>query len=89
MTARYAARDFTAFIEAYKWVTSYLRAPADYALVARRMCEQLLAQNVVYAEVTLSVGVMLLRKQNVARISSHPRSRRAIPSARPAFAMDL
>jgi aminodeoxyfutalosine deaminase len=65
VTARYAARDFSAFIEAYKWVTSYLRAPADYALVARHMCEQLLAQNVVYAEVTLSVGVMLLRKQNV------------------------
>jgi aminodeoxyfutalosine deaminase len=66
VAARYAARDFTAFIEAYKWVTSYLRAPADYALAARRMCEQLLAQNVVYAEVTLSVGVMLLRKQDVA-----------------------
>ena len=66
VAARYAARDFTAFIEAYKWVTSYLRAPADYALAARRMCEQLLAQNVVYAEITLSVGVMLLRKQDVA-----------------------
>jgi len=66
VAARYAARDFPAFIEAYKWVTSYLRAPADYALVARRMCEQLLAQNVVYAEITLSVGVMLLRKQDVA-----------------------
>jgi len=66
VAARYAARDFAAFIEAYKWVTSYLRAPADYALAAGRMCEQLLAQNVVYAEVTLSVGVMLLRKQDVA-----------------------
>lgn len=66
VAARYAARDFAAFIEAYKWVTSYLRAPSDYALVARRMCEQLLAQNVVYAEITLSVGVMLLRKQDVA-----------------------
>jgi len=66
VAARYAARDFAAFIEAYKWVTSYLRAPADYALVARRMCEQLLAQNIVYAEITLSVGVMLLRKQDVA-----------------------
>lgn len=66
VAARYAARDFPAFIEAYKWVTSYLRAPADYALAARRMCEQLLAQNVVYAEITLSVGVMLLRKQDVA-----------------------
>ena len=66
VAARYAARDFAAFIEAYKWVTSYLRAPSDYALVACRMCEQLLAQNVVYAEITLSVGVMLLRKQDVA-----------------------
>ena len=65
VAARYATRDFTAFIEAYKWVTSYLRAPADYALAARRMCEQMLAQNVIYAEVTLSVGVMLLRKQDV------------------------
>jgi aminodeoxyfutalosine deaminase len=65
VASRYAASDFTAFIEAYKWVTSYLRAPEDYALVTRRMCEQLLAQRVVYAEVTLSAGVMLLRKQNV------------------------
>jgi aminodeoxyfutalosine deaminase len=65
VTARYATRDFTAFIEAYKWVTSYLRAPADYALAACRMCEQMLAQNIVYAEVTLSAGVMLLRKQDV------------------------
>ena len=55
-----------AFIEAYKWVTSYLRAPADYALVVQHLAEQLVAQNVVYAEVTLSVGVMLLRKQDVA-----------------------
>jgi aminodeoxyfutalosine deaminase len=66
VSARYATPDFTAFIEAYKWVTSYLRAPADYALAARRMCEQMLAQNVVYAEVTLSAGVMLLRKQDIA-----------------------
>jgi aminodeoxyfutalosine deaminase len=65
VTSRYATRDFSSFIEAYKWVTSYLRVPADYALVARRMSEQMLAQNVVYAEVTLSAGVMLLRKQDV------------------------
>jgi len=66
VAARYATRDFSAFIEAYKWVTSYLRAPADYALVARSVADDLLAHNVVYAEVTLSVGVMLLRKQDVA-----------------------
>jgi aminodeoxyfutalosine deaminase len=66
VAARYSSRDFAGFIEAYKWVTSYLRAPADYALAACRLCEQMLAQNVVYAEVTLSIGVMLLRKQDVA-----------------------
>lgn len=63
---RYATPDFDAFIQAYLWATSYLRAPQDYGLVARRLAEQLIEQNVVYAEVTLSIGVMLLRKQDVA-----------------------
>jgi adenosine deaminase len=61
---RYAYRDFLEFIEAFKWVTSFLREPRDYALIARDLAEQLLTQSVVYAEVTLSVGVMLLRKQS-------------------------
>ena len=62
---RYSAGNFVAFIEAYKWVTSYLRAPADYALVVRDLAEQLLAQNVVYAEVTISAGVMAWRRQDI------------------------
>ena len=60
---RYAYRDFTEFIEAFKWVTSYLRNPQDYALIVADLAEHLLAQSVTYAEITLSVGVMLLRKQ--------------------------
>ena len=60
---RYAYRDFPEFIEAFKWVTSFLREPRDYALIALDLAEHLLTQNVVYAEVTLSIGVMLLRKQ--------------------------
>jgi aminodeoxyfutalosine deaminase len=60
---RYTYRDFTGFIDAFKWVTSFLREPADYGLIARDLCEHLLTQGVVYAEVTLSIGVMLLRKQ--------------------------
>jgi aminodeoxyfutalosine deaminase len=61
---RYAYSDFTAFIEAFKWVTSFLRDPEDFALLAADVAEQLLGQNVTYAEVTLSVGVMMLREQN-------------------------
>ena len=60
---RYAYRDFSGFIEAFKWVTSFLREPQDYALIARDLAERLLTQRVTYTEVTLSIGVMLLRKQ--------------------------
>jgi aminodeoxyfutalosine deaminase len=60
---RYTYRDFAGFIDAFKWVTSFLREPRDYALIARDLSEHLLTQGVVYAEITLSVGVMLLRKQ--------------------------
>src|SRR5260221_12348212 len=60
---RYAYHDFPEFIEAFKCVTTFLRAPEDYALIARDLAKHLLTQNVVYTEVTLSVGVMLLRKQ--------------------------
>jgi aminodeoxyfutalosine deaminase len=60
---RYTYRDFAGFIDAFKWVTSFLREPRDYGLIARDLGEHLLTQGVVYAEVTLSIGVMLLRKQ--------------------------
>jgi aminodeoxyfutalosine deaminase len=61
---RYTYSDFTGFIEAFKWVTSFVCEPADFALIVTDLAEQLLAENVVYAEVTLSIGVMLLRQQN-------------------------
>ncbi len=61
---RYDYNNFAEFIEAFKWVTSFLRGPEDFALLGTDVAEQLLQQNVVYAEVTLSVGIMLLRKQD-------------------------
>jgi aminodeoxyfutalosine deaminase len=64
---RYAYKNFLEFLEAFKWVTSFLREPKDYALITRDLAEHLLAQRVVYAEVTISVGVMLLRKQSPER----------------------
>jgi aminodeoxyfutalosine deaminase len=61
---RYAYRNFDEFLEIFKWVTSFLRNPQDYALITKDLGDQLLSQGVVYAEITLSIGVMLLRKQN-------------------------
>ncbi len=64
VVAQYAYSDFSGFLEAFKWVTSFLRSPEDYALITRRLCEDLRRQNVGYAELTVSIGVMLLRKQD-------------------------
>lgn len=60
---RYAYTNFAGFLDAFKWVTSFVRQPGDFALIAADLAEQLIEQKVVYAEVTLSVGVMFLRQQ--------------------------
>lgn len=60
---RYAYSNFLGFLDAFKWVTGFLQEPQDFALLAADVAGSLLAQKVVYAEITLSVGVMLLRQQ--------------------------
>ncbi len=66
VAARYRSTDFLGFLDSYKWVTSFLRLPDDYRLIAGELFRHLRKQNVVYAEVTLSAGVMLRRNQNLA-----------------------
>ncbi len=63
---RYAPGTFDQFIENFIWITSFLRGPEDYALIAQRFAESLQRQNVLYAEVTLSIGVMFRRNQDPA-----------------------
>ncbi len=67
-TARYRYRDFPGFLQTFKWVMEHLNAPEDYALVARRLLEELGRQNVSYAEINLSAGVSVWRKQDFAAI---------------------
>jgi aminodeoxyfutalosine deaminase len=61
---RYRYSDFDGFLQAFAWVVSFLREPADYALITRRLAEELLAEGVVYAEVITAVGVMLWQRQD-------------------------
>jgi aminodeoxyfutalosine deaminase len=64
----YQYRDFSGFLMAFKTLTEDLETPGDYELVAYRLMEQLKSQNVLHAEVYVSVGVCLWRKLDFAAI---------------------
>jgi adenosine deaminase/aminodeoxyfutalosine deaminase len=66
--ARFSFRSFMGFLECYKWVVEHLCRAEDYALVARRLLASLARQNVRYAEITLSAGVILWKKQEFGPI---------------------
>jgi adenosine deaminase/aminodeoxyfutalosine deaminase len=61
----YSYKDFNGFLTAFKSVTERLRSPEDYELVTYRLMQKLRQQNVVHAEVYVSVGVIRWRGQPV------------------------
>jgi adenosine deaminase/aminodeoxyfutalosine deaminase len=61
----YAYKDFNGFLLAFKAVTERLRAPEDYELVTYRLMQKLRQQNVMHAEVYVSIGVVRWRGQPV------------------------
>lgn len=65
---RYGFPDFESFLKSFGWIAGHLRQPGDYALAARRLLESLAVQNVRYVEITLSAGVVLWRKQDLAEV---------------------
>jgi aminodeoxyfutalosine deaminase len=66
--ANFAGRTFEEFLRGYKWVTQRLRTPEDYALATRHLLERLAAEEVTYAEITLSAGVVLWKQQDLAAV---------------------
>jgi len=65
-----ATGDFASFLEAFKFGLDHLPTYAEYVLVLRRLLDRLEAENVPYAEITLSAGVILRRRQDFERIFS-------------------
>jgi adenosine deaminase/aminodeoxyfutalosine deaminase len=66
--SRYRYADFPAFIQSYLWAIRHLNQPEDYALITRRLLERLERQQVRYAEITLSAGVILWRGHEFAPV---------------------
>jgi aminodeoxyfutalosine deaminase len=66
--ARYGFGNFAGFLECFGWVVKRIRTPDDYALITRQLLADLERQNVRYAEITLSAGVVLWKKQEFGPI---------------------
>lgn len=64
----YQYQDFAGFLLAFKNITEHLCAPDDYELITYRLMQRLKEENVLHAEVYVSVGVCLWRKQDFAAI---------------------
>ncbi len=60
----YHHKDFTAFLDAFKRVTHWLRTPEDYELITYRLMQKLRAENVLHAEVYVSAGVIQFRNRD-------------------------
>lgn len=73
----YSYKDFNGFMLAFKAVTERLRDPEDYELITYRLMEKLAAQNVLHAEVYVSVGVVHWRGQEFEPIFEGMESGRA------------
>lgn len=66
--ANLTCSNFAEFLRGYIWITSKLQTPEHYALATRHLLERLAEQNVTYAEITLSAGVVLWKKQDLAAV---------------------
>jgi aminodeoxyfutalosine deaminase len=64
----YRYEDFPGFLLAFKNITEHLCTPEDYELITYRLMQRLKEENVLHAEVYISVGVCLWRNQDFAAI---------------------
>jgi aminodeoxyfutalosine deaminase len=68
IAAHYTCRTFDEFIQGYIWVNRKIEKPEHYALATRHLLERLAAQDVAYAEITLSAGMILWKQQDLPAI---------------------
>ena len=88
--ARYNYTNFAGFIDSLQ-VGHFLSARAGGLRSHHpRLVEELIRQNVVYAEITISAGVMLRRMQNVeANFAAIRETSQSVPFQSPPHGMDF
>ena len=64
----YRYGSFQKFLKSFTLVALLLEGPEDYALAAARLIDELADQKVKYAEITLSAGVILWKKQSIEAV---------------------
>lgn len=64
----YEFTGFGGFLKTFAAIVGHVRTPADYGLITRRLLERLHRENVRYAEVTVSAGVVLWKGQEFAPV---------------------
>ena len=64
--ANLTCRSFEEFLRGYIWMVKKLEKPEHYALATRHLLEKLAAEDVTYAEITLSAGVVLWKQQDLS-----------------------
>src|SRR5512146_122421 len=60
----YHYTDFAGFLMAFRGITEHLITPEDYELITYRLMQRLARENVLHAEVYISVGVCHLWKRD-------------------------
>lgn len=65
---KYFYSDFMGFLQTFKFVTEHLIRPEDYGSVTTALLERLHQQNVVYAEIFLSAGVVLKQGKDLKSV---------------------
>lgn len=68
IAARLTCRTFDEFLKNYIWTIKLLQTPEHYALATRHLLERLATQEVTYAEITLSAGVVTWKGQDLAAV---------------------
>jgi aminodeoxyfutalosine deaminase len=68
IAANMYGKTFDEFLGGYIWVVKRVQTPEHYAIATRHLLERLAAQDVTYAEITLSAGVVLWKNQDLAAV---------------------